>query len=32
MLSVGNGLNSNDVVAIQQFVLKILDKLPIEKK
>lgn len=27
----GNGINSNDVVAIQQFVLKLLAKLPIQK-
>ena len=29
--STGNGINSNDAVAIQQFVLKLLDKLPIQK-
>ena len=28
--SVGNGLNSNDAVAIQQYSLKLIDKLPVD--
>ena len=29
--NVGNGINSNDIVAIQQFALKLTSKLPVDK-